>query len=148
MANTGLPVTWLESYARLFAKHERDRKAEIAALLARGYRVVYEDGDSIFITTNQREKMTFEYADAPEEGKFYRTSEGVIVQVEEIKPNGYWLGRFVFHPREERANHRQWNPWWSKGFFKETSPTPNQGKTCVCDACKKNEPPSLVPLGS
>ena len=53
MASTGLPVTWLESYAHLFAKHERDRKAEIAALLARGYRVVYEDGDSIFVTADR-----------------------------------------------------------------------------------------------
>jgi hypothetical protein len=41
--------TWLEIYARLYAEQARDRNAEIAALLAKGYRVVYEDADSIFV---------------------------------------------------------------------------------------------------
>jgi hypothetical protein len=47
--STLLPSTWLEAYARLYAKHLRDRKAELSALLAKGYRVVYEDEDSICV---------------------------------------------------------------------------------------------------
>lgn len=41
--------TWLEVYARRYAEQARDRKAEIAALLAKGYRVVYEDTDSVCV---------------------------------------------------------------------------------------------------
>jgi hypothetical protein len=41
--------SWLEDYARKFAESEKDRRAEIAALLARGGRVLYEDHDSIFV---------------------------------------------------------------------------------------------------
>ena len=51
MTSKLLPATWLEDYARKFAEFERSRREEIAALLAKGGRVVYEDFDSIFIAT-------------------------------------------------------------------------------------------------
>jgi len=89
----------------------------------------------------------FRYAEVPEIGKYYQTHEGVIVQVEDVRPNGYWLSRFAVNPLEDSVDHRQWNPWWSKGFFKEIDPVPNQGTLCPCDGCKTKKIAALVPLG-
>ena len=98
-------------------------------------------------TMSTGDERCFDYADVPEVGKYYRTYEGVIVQVKDLKPNGYWLCRFVFHPNENRTDHRQWNPWWSKGFFREIDPVPNQGVSCSCNGCKTKKIAALVPLG-
>jgi hypothetical protein len=100
-----------------------------------------------FINSIGTEKM-FQYADVPEVGKYYKTRAGVIVQVEDLRSNGYWLGRYAVHPNGDRADHRQWNPWWSKGFFEEINPVPNQGLLCDCDGCKTKKIAALVPLGA
>jgi hypothetical protein len=90
----------------------------------------------------------FQYADTPEVGKFYKTFEGIILTVEDIKPNGYWLCRFIDHPNEDRGGHRQWVPWWSKGFFKETVAPPKMGASCSCHGCKTQVIAVVMPLGA
>jgi hypothetical protein len=90
----------------------------------------------------------FQYADAPEIGKIYTTFEGIALTVEDIKPNGYWLCRFISHPNEDRGGHRQWVPWWSKGFFTEIAIPPKPSKACFCDGCKTQNIAVVMPLGA
>jgi hypothetical protein len=77
-----------------------------------------------------------QYVNEPEVGKAYKTREGVVIVVEEVKLNGYWLCRFIRHPYERnRAGHRQWVPLWSRGFFEEITLLPKFDESCCCAAC-------------
>lgn len=68
-------------------------------------------------------------------GAYYRSALGPIVQIEAV--NGpRWLARFVFSPLEaNRANHRQWLPYWEAQLFTQVPPQENVGGECTCGGC-------------
>jgi hypothetical protein len=87
-------------------------------------------------------------AEVPIVGRYYRNGLGLVVQVEEVRPDGSWLGRIISHPWETgRANHRQWVPFWEPHFFTEVPPAATVGVLCRCASCRTKSPPSIVPIG-
>lgn len=79
--------------------------------------------------------------DEPEVGKFYENDFGVVVEVMEVKPNGYWLARFVKHPTDKATKgHKQWQLCWPRGVFWEVERMDDVGVPCACSACTQKRP--------
>jgi len=84
-------------------------------------------------------------------GAFYRSALGPVVQVEAVD-GPRWLARFVSSSIElNRANHRQWMPYWPDELFTQVPPQENVGGECKCGGCESGKAlglwPVIVPLG-